>query len=88
MGSQNQASGNLALEQKKVIVIEPAPKQEAVKLRVAAYCRVSSDSSDQLNSFVAQLNYYTSLIGSKETWTLVDLYADGCIKIGLNQKHP
>ena len=32
MGSQNQASGNLALEQKKVIVIEPAPKQEAVKL--------------------------------------------------------
>ncbi len=76
MGSQNQASGNLALEQKKVIVIEPAPKQEAVKLRVAAYCRVSSDSSDQLNSFVAQLNYYTSLIGSKETWTLVDLYAD------------
>lgn len=43
---------------------------------MAAYCRVSSDSSDQLNSFVAQLNYYTSLIGSKETWTLVDLYAD------------
>ena len=43
---------------------------------MAAYCRVSSDSTDQLNSFVAQLNYYTALIASKENWTLVDLYAD------------
>ena len=76
MSRQPQTSGNLALEQKKVIVIEAAPKPEAAKLRVAAYCRVSSDSTDQLNSFVAQLNYYTALIASKENWTLVDLYAD------------
>ena len=88
MGRQPQTSGSLALEQKNVIVIEAAPKQEAEKLRVAAYCRVSSNSTDQLNSFMAQLNYYTALIASKENWTLADLYADGCIKIGLNQKHP
>ncbi len=59
-------NGNLALDQKKVIVIEAAQRLEARKLRVAAYCRVSSDSSDQLNSFMAQLNYYTTLISSKE----------------------
>ena len=88
MGRQTQTSGSLALEQKNVIVIEAAPKQEAEKLRVAAYCRVSSDSSDQLNSFMAQLNYYTALIGSRKNWTLADLYADGPVKIGLNQKHP
>ena len=57
MSRQPQTSGNLALNEKKVIVIEAAPKPEAAKLRVAAYCRVSSDSTDQLNSFVAQLNY-------------------------------
>lgn len=76
MGRQPQTSGSLALEQKNVIVIEAAPRQEPEKLRVAAYCRVSSDSTDQLNSFMAQLNYYTTLIGSKENWTLADLYAD------------
>ena len=86
MSRQPLTSGNLALEQKKVIVIEAAPRPEAAKLRVAAYCRVSSDSTDQLNSFVAQLNYYTALIASKETWTLVDLYADGCVIIALNQQ--
>ena len=88
MIGQPQTNGNLALNDKKVIVIEAAPKPEIAKLRVAAYCRVSSDSTDQLNSFMAQLNYYTTLIGSKENWTLADLYADGPVKIGLNQKHP
>ena len=88
MSGQPQTNGNLALNDKKVIVIEAAPKLETAKLRVAAYCRVSSDSTDQLNSFMAQLNYYTTLIGSKENWTLADLYADGPVKIGLNQKHP
>lgn len=76
MGKGQRTSGNLALEQNNVIVIEAAQKPEAEKLRVAAYCRVSSDSSDQLNSFMAQLSYYSTLINSKDTWTMVDLYAD------------
>ena len=67
MDKQPQTNGSLALEEKKVIVIETALRLEAEKLRAAVYCRVSSDSSDQLNSFMAQLNYYTTLIGSKET---------------------
>ena len=31
-------------------------------LRVAAYCRVSTDSEDQLNSYKSQVAYYTELI--------------------------
>ena len=38
-----------------VTVIQPTIAEEkAVKIRCAAYCRVSSDSEDQLNSFMAQ----------------------------------
>ena len=88
MSRQPQTSGNLALDQKKVIVIEAAPKPEVAKLRVAAYCRVSSDSTDQLNSFMAQLNYYNTLIASKENWTLVDLYADEGISGTSAEKRP
>ncbi len=88
MGRQPQTSGSLALEQKNVIVIEAAPKQEPEKLRVAAYCRVSSDSTDQLNSFMAQMNYYTTLIGSRENWTLADLYADEGITGTSAEKRP
>ena len=43
---------------------------------VAAYARVSSDSDDQMNSFLAQSRYYTTYITSHEEWAFVDLYAD------------
>lgn len=66
------ANDNLA---RKLIVI-PASQTEAVKLRVAAYCRVSSDSEDQQNSFAAQNAYYSELINSREEWSMVDIYAD------------
>lgn len=46
------------------------------KIRVAAYCRVSTDSSDQLNSFYAQVKYYTDYIRNNEDMRLVDIYAD------------
>ena len=46
------------------------------KLRVAAYCRVSSSSEDQLNSFAAQNIHYTQYISEHEDWRLVDIYAD------------
>ena len=32
------------------------------RLRVAAYCRVSTDTEDQLNSYKSQVKYYTELI--------------------------
>ena len=78
MAKIKSTDGNLALEQKKyrVITIGATEKPKDIKLRVAAYARVSSASDDQLNSFAAQNKYYTSLISGKENWTMVDIYAD------------
>ena len=43
---------------------------------MAAYCRVSSDSDDQRNSFSTQVQHYTQLIQSHPDWEFVDIYAD------------
>ena len=43
----------------EIRVIEPIIFAPAEKLRVCAYARVSSDSTDQRNSFASQVNYYT-----------------------------
>lgn len=45
-------------------------------LRVAAYCRVSTDSEDQLESYKAQVAYYTDAIAKNPKWRFVDIYAD------------
>ena len=66
----------LAEKQPRVIKIEPTERPQNVRLRVAAYTRVSSDSEDQLNSFAAQNRYYTELISDKAEWRMVDIYAD------------
>jgi len=46
------------------------------KVRVAAYCRVSTGSEEQLNSFKNQVAYYSVYIKSKPEWEYVDTYAD------------
>ena len=43
---------------------------------MAAYCRVSTDSEDQENSFLAQVKYYTDYISSNKDMALVDIYDD------------
>lgn len=48
----------------------------AQRLRVAAYCRVSTNSEEQLNSYQAQLEYYVTKIKSHPDWILVGIYAD------------
>ena len=58
-----------------VKVIEPQAAQPE-HLRVAAYCRVSSDSKDQLHSYAAQIRNYTEEIAQHDGWELVDVYAD------------
>lgn len=60
----------------RVITIPASEQPEEIKLKVAAYCRVSSSSDEQLNSFAAQNRYYTELISGKDNWQLVDIYAD------------
>ena len=60
-----------------VTVIQPTIAEEQnITIRCAAYCRVSSDSEDQLNSFMAQTRYYEKAFENSETEQLVDIYAD------------
>lgn len=70
--------GSLAVDEKyhRVITIAPTEPKPAKKLRVAAYARVSTDSSDQLNSFSAQMSHFSDLISREKTWELADIYAD------------
>lgn len=49
---------------------------ENALLNVGAYCRVSTDMEDQLNSYNAQVSYYTELIGKNPKWRFVGIYAD------------
>lgn len=65
----------------KVIVIPPKPelsRSRAIRrqLRVAAYCRVSTDDEEQLTSYEAQQNYYTDKIMTNPQWTMAGIFAD------------
>ena len=44
--------------------------------KVAAYCRVSTDLTDQLHSLAAQIKYFTEYISEHEGWDLVEVYYD------------
>lgn len=57
----------------------------SVKKQTGAYCRVSSEKEMQLNSFEAQVKYYTEYIKQHEDWELVQIYADEGIT-GTNTK--
>lgn len=56
------------------ITTQKQPIEQIVRL--AAYCRVSSDSDDQLHSFAAQIRYYTEYARKNPQYQLVDIYAD------------
>jgi DNA invertase Pin-like site-specific DNA recombinase len=61
-------------------------KQDAKpKLRVAAYCRVSTDSDEQATSYEAQVEHYTDYIQKNPDWILAGIYADDGIS-GTNTK--
>lgn len=52
---------------------------EIVRKRVAAYCRVSTDDEEQLNSFSSQVKYYRELIEKETDWMMAGVYADEAI---------
>lgn len=56
--------------------------EKTEKIRVAAYCRVSTDKDDQLNSFFAQMRYYRDYVRGNDRMVLVDIYADEGIIYG------
>ena len=45
-------------------------------IRVAAYCRVSTDKEDQANSFESQQRYFREWIDRNPEWMLQEIYAD------------
>ncbi len=53
-----------------------AAKEEVKKLRVAAYCRVSTDNEEQAASYETQIEHYTEFINKNPEWKLVKVYAD------------
>lgn len=65
---------------RNVKVINPIHLMEAKskgpKMRVCAYCRVSTDNAEQLQSFSAQVAYYIGLIENNDAWTFLGIYAD------------
>lgn len=68
---------------KKVRIIPPTinVNEEALqsfcrRLRVAAYCRVSTKQEEQLNSYEVQKKYYTDKINSNAEWEFVGIFAD------------
>ncbi len=72
-----------AVQQERRIHVIPATKQAAApgrasgrRQRVAAYCRVSTDSEEQLTSYTAQKAYYTQKIGENPDWEMAGIFAD------------
>ncbi|SET62012.1 recombinase family protein [[Clostridium] polysaccharolyticum] len=55
------------------------------KLKVAAYCRVSTDSDEQAGSYETQVEHYTDYISRNKEWELAGIYADEGIS-GTNTK--
>lgn len=45
-------------------------------LRVGAYCRVSTDKDDQINSFESQQRYFKEYIERNPKWELAEIFAD------------
>lgn len=56
------------------------------ELKVAAYCRVSTDKEDQANSLINQKKYFSDYINKNENWSLKEIYYDDGIS-GTSIKH-
>lgn len=76
--------GNIAenTREKKVRLIHEAIDvqdntfQSYRRIRVAAYCRVSTKQEEQLNSYEVQKKFYTAKINSNPDWQMVGIFAD------------
>ncbi len=74
------------------IVVIPAKSREEIqrttRLKVAAYCRVSTDEEEQENSYEAQIGYYTEKIQTNTEWTFAGIFADEGISGTQAKKRP
>ena len=79
------------IPKKTVTLIEPkrsilVDKEKDHQKRVAAYCRVSTDSEEQLTSYVNQKKFYTDMIARNTEWQFAGLYADDTAILGLKSE--
>jgi len=51
-------------------------KEVKPKLKVAAYCRVSTDSDEQATSYEAQVEHYTDFIKKNPEWEFAGIFAE------------
>ncbi|CUH97159.1 hypothetical protein P22_3285 [Propionispora sp. 2/2-37] len=77
----------------KVVSVIPAKPLQVIrglpvesKKRVCAYCRVSTDTDEQLSSYEAQVTYYEEYIKKRPDWEFAGIYADEGIT-GTNTKN-
>ncbi|MBD5112193.1 MAG: recombinase family protein [Ruminococcaceae bacterium] len=75
------------------IVVIPAKSREEIKqatkcLKVAAYCRVSTDEEEQKTSYQAQIEYYTDKINKNPEWQMAGIFADEGITGTQAKKRP
>ena len=73
------------IEPKKSILVD---KEKYHQKRVAAYCRVSTDSEEQLTSYQNQMRVYTEMIAANKEWEFAGLYADEGISGTRADKRP
>lgn len=83
----------MKMPKKTVTLIEPkksfvVDKDKHKQKRVAAYCRVSTDSEEQLTSYTNQMNVYTEMINANKEWEFAGLYADEGISGTVADKRP
>lgn len=75
------------------IVVIPAKPREKIRqtsklLKVAAYCRVSTDDKEQKTSYEAQIQYYTNKINKNPDWQMAGIFADEGITGTQAKKRP
>ena len=81
------------IPKRTVSVIEPqksilVDKEKYHQKRVAAYCRVSTDSEEQLTAYQNQTRVYTEMIAANKEWEFAGLYADEGISGTRADKRP
>ncbi len=53
--------------------------RKLMRLRVAAYCRVSTDDEDQIKSYNSMVTHYTDMINNNKEWINAGIFADKAI---------
>ena len=69
--------------------VQPAVAKEPLveqSLRVAADCRVSTDSEEQLGSLETQTKFYTNYILKQSNWTFAGIYSDNASGVRLKKR--